>query len=143
MEHLAQTTKPQGTGSSHVSTRTLRVRAQSQSVGYHVTGALPGPTLLVAGHGDVVRTAYRRILALPNLPWIKGDLILTELNAARPEVDDVILDDVAGSLGPIDDTLLLFGTPAYHLTLYWTILRFCARYGMISGRGVPMRNPAP
>ena len=126
----------------HIAIREIDVNVGDQSVGYHITGSRRGPTLLVAGHGNAMQRVYRRILALPHLPWIRGSLVLVHLDDAKPWLDDSTLDDVSAQFGPIDDTLHLFGSATDHQELYWTVLRFCTQYGMISGRGVPMRDPA-
>ena len=111
------------------------------AIGHQISGSRRGPMLLVIGQDDVVAPVYRRIMALPRLPFIRGDLILAHFCAARPDLDNRILDHIEGQMGPVDDTLHLVGRSEDTAELYWSILRFCTQYGMISGRGVPVWHP--
>lgn len=124
-----------------VSIRQLHLPGCATPVGYHVAGMRRGPTLLVAGQGDVIGAAYRRILTLPSLPWIRGNLLLVHFEDKYPDLDTKILDEAATRFSAVDDTLHLIGSADDRQDVYWTILRFVAQYGMISGRGVQTHTP--
>lgn len=108
-------------------------------IGHHIVGHRRGPTLLVLGDRVVMEPVYRRILQLPSLPWIRGDLILGKLAGGQPALDDAMQRSITQHCGLIDDTLHLVGSTGDENALYWTVLQFCTQYGMISGRGVPQR----
>jgi len=127
---------------SYTAIREVFVPAGTDAVGYHVSGAQRGPTLLIASDAEVIQPVYRRVLALPNLPWLRGNLLLVRLGQTAGPCDAIMLDQLAAQFNPIDDVLHIAGSGSDQQALYWTILRFCAKYGMISGRGVPMRAPA-
>ncbi len=141
MEHARGHANPLQSIENGIVIRELPAMACSGPVGHHVCGSRRGPVLLVMGHERVMESVYRRILALPNLPWIRGELILAKLIDGQPGLDSVILDSIAMHCGPIDDTLHLIGDAENAQELYWTILRFCTQYGMITGRGVPRGHP--
>lgn len=98
-----------------------------QSDTKRVSGKRAGPTLYVHGRGDAVRAAYARVLALPNLAWFRGTLVLG--------------DSQATDTSELDASLRL-GAKREAQDAYWDILRFCTRFGMIAGRGVPMNTTA-
>lgn len=116
--------------------------ATGRVFGHRITGASAGPQLVVAGHGTAAMQVFLRLMAIPTLPWMRGRLVLIQLDA----MDDLI-HDISGltSLGPVDRTMILAdanGPDAngaddgllhrnYHL-----VLGVCTQLGMISGRGV-------
>lgn len=88
-----------------------------------VTGANPGPRLVVNGPPTTVESLANRLWDLPNLGSICGSLILRdERQAAVYDYPDDVLT--------VDHDL----TQAYRLTL-----GRMAHLGMISGRAVPAR----
>lgn len=107
--------------------------------GYRLTGAMAGPTLLVAGTCETAEMVFNRLMRIPTLPWMRGTLVLIRLDH---------LDDIAGdscklpTLGPIERTLVLpviDGGPEVEVQIrrtYHRVLRACADLGMIAGRGV-------
>lgn len=107
--------------------------------GYRLTGASAGPQLVVAGTCPSAEKVFDRLLAIPSLPWMRGNLVLIRLDAL-----DNLLGDLSSlsPLGPVDRTLVLPLPDAKELdetlTLhsYHMVLRACAELGMISGRGV-------
>lgn len=142
MEHMTITPPLQNDAPHHVAIRHIRL-PEGAPVGYQIAGLKRGPTLLVAGHGAGIAPAYRRILTLPNLSRIRGRLLLVQFDEGDSHSCAEILDQVAEEFAPIDDTLHLVCSAEDHTAVYWSILRFSAQYGMITGRGVPMHAAAP
>ena len=108
--------------------------------GHKLTGAHSGPNVLVAGHRNLVSGILERLIALPTLPWMRGAITLIIL-------EDLDFESYVQSLrtGPADlfDEILCLpytadreSTEDAALQGYRTILRQCARLGMIAGRGV-------
>jgi hypothetical protein len=109
-------------------------------VGYRVQGGRPGPHLLVGGFSPNADVIFDRFLDLPTLPWLSGSVSLLIVDA----LDESGCFETAAS-GPwskIDEILFLpFAgeEPEDKLAQrnsYWSILRACAKLGMIDGRGV-------
>lgn len=107
--------------------------------GYRVVGTKVGPQVVVAGCRAEAKDVFERLLAIPTLPWLRGNLVLILLDA----LDDIGRDiSKIESIGHIDRTIMLTESSAdeggeklkrenFHM-----ILRSCAELGMISGRGV-------
>lgn len=110
----------------------------ARAFGYRIGGARPGPTVVVAGYAPVAPGIYDRLLKLPTLPWMRGTLVLVTLDALDAAAID---EELVGQTGPVERILLL-PYPARSDSEreirrgYWTVLKTCARLGMISGRGV-------
>ena len=109
-------------------------------IGYRLGGAQPGPNVLVAGHAPIADTIYDRVMALPTLPWMYGKLYLIVLDA----LDKGTIGDPLNFVPEeqIDEVLFLpfcrqsaFADDAAKQG-YRTLLKTCARLGMINGRGV-------
>lgn len=107
--------------------------------GYRLVGASAGPQLVVAGHCEASSDVFERLLDIPTLPWIRGNLVLIRLDA----LDDLVLDiSSIAHIGVVDRTLILPDSgPDVERELmqrrnYHMILRTCAQLGMIAGRGV-------
>lgn len=107
--------------------------------GYRLVGATPGPQLVVAGHCAASADVFERLLDIPTLPWMRGNLVLIRLDA----LDDLVQDITSIShIGIVDRTVILpYGvaagdTDALKRRTYHQILRTCTQLGMISGRGV-------
>lgn len=143
MKHESLRPDPLNGLNCHISLRSLHVAVSDAAVGYQVAGSRAGPSLLVVGLGREADVAFRRILALPNLPWLRGTLSMMCLEDTDRGRDAVMLDQVSDKIGTIDGCLHVTGPMGHANEAYWTILRFCAGYGMISGRGVPKRPAAP
>lgn len=124
-----------------INIRSLQVPASTKPLGFRVTGHRAGPSVVVAGHGSDAQAFFRRLLMIESLPWLRGDLVLLSLDNHHTVPDEVVLDQVYAEMGRVDRTLHL--TDGKSADLYWTILRFLARVGMISGRGVPDWRPVP
>jgi len=112
-----------------------------KQLGLRIGGKYAGPKVLVAGHDPLTGMVCNRLLRLPTTHWLRGTLTLVDLNA---------FDDAAVSYhfsavteGPPDELLFLpFVADAALQEVavkegYWSILRLCAKLGMISGRGIP------
>ena len=108
--------------------------------GHKLTGANTGPSLLVAGHRNLVTAILDRLVGLPTLPWMRGAITLIIL-------EDLDFDAYShsmrmGQTDKFDEILCLPYTTDPESTAdaalqgYRTILRLCARLGMIAGRGV-------
>ena len=106
--------------------------------GYRIGGARPGPTVVVAGYAPVAPDIYDRLLKLPTLPWMRGTLVLVTLDTLDAAL---IEEELVGQIGPVERTIHLpypdrrDSEPEIRRG-YWTVLKACARLGMISGRGV-------
>ena len=107
--------------------------------GYRLVGASAGPQIVVAGTCSSAEKVFDRMLSIPTLPWMRGNLILVRLDA---------LDDFVGEIsalkpfGKIDRTLILPWTSdeetsdLFTRRSYHKVLRACADLGKIAGRGV-------
>ena len=116
--------------------RVIRSNGNGPVVGYHVSGRKAGPTLLVAAEAPGTHDVFRRLLSIPTLPWLRGNLFLLRFDGMCHSVAERTLEKMGSQLEDLDGSLFL--TESSDLQAgYWSILRFCARYGMISGRGVP------
>ncbi|WP_300062041.1 hypothetical protein [uncultured Roseobacter sp.] len=118
----------------------LTTRRCGAVFGYRLAGTAAGPRPVVAGLGNPAEQIFDRLLQIPTLPWIRGQLVLIRLDLLDNAPDD--LDSVM-AIGPVDRTLTL---PWYGLEDpsdselrrgCHHVLRACSRLGMISGRGVP------
>lgn len=117
---------------------------QGTVIGHRVGGTLAGPQVLVAGISPLSDLVYKRLLAIPTLGWMRGQLTLvnlTKLDAFELEVGD------AGIATETPDEVMFLPydcDPAHYDQVSkegcWAILRLCTQLGMISGRGV--RVPA-
>ncbi|WP_457086156.1 hypothetical protein [Marinovum sp. KMM 9879] len=112
--------------------------------GYRLVGASAGPQVAVLGTCAAAELAFDRLMHIPTLPWMKGNLILIQLDAlddALSQIDSLV------AIGPIDRTITLPRANQGGLSEaeirhhYQTILRACTELGMISGRGVPPATP--
>ena len=120
--------------------RVIKANGFGPVLGYHVAGCKAGPNLLVTAQEPHADEVFRRLLSIPTLPWLRGNLFLLHLDQTRhsvaeqmpemmPEMMNEYLENIDGQLCLTDLETAQAG--------YWTILRFCTQYGMISGRGVP------
>lgn len=107
--------------------------------GYRLVGALPGPQLVVAGICPAAARVFDRLLSIPTLPWMRGNLVMVQLDALEDLVGDI---SSMVELGPVDRTIVLPGgteTGGGELLIrrnYHAVLRACADLGMIAGKGV-------
>ncbi len=119
----------------------LQPAPDAPAMGYVLTGRLPGPTLVVADHGDLGRAVVARLRRLPTLPWMRGRIVVVSLDRLGAGDQARTLGGCIGSYDRIVH-LPLAGrggqTEAAAEQGYWAVLRMAARLGMISGRGVPM-----
>ena len=112
--------------------------------GHRIVGATAGPQVVVAGHCEAATDLFERLLKIPTLPWLRGNLVLIRLDA----LDDLVHDiSSIASIGTVDRTIILADTSSeevdefIHRRNYHTILRTCAQLGMIAGRGVARPMP--
>lgn len=111
-------------------------------IGHRVGGTLPGPQVLVAGISPLSDIAFQRLLAIPTLGWMRGQLTLvnlTKLDAFGLDVGD------AGVATETPDEVMFLpydADPVHHDDVAkegcWAVLRLLTQLGMISGRGVPI-----
>ncbi|MEO9898955.1 MAG: hypothetical protein ABJD13_13440 [Paracoccaceae bacterium] len=116
--------------------RTISINEGGPVIGYHVAGRKVGPNLLVAAQTNETNEVFRRLLSIPTLPWLRGNLFLLRLDNTRQSIAQLMPKVIGEHLTELDGQLLLTGRKSANAG-YWTILRFCTHYGMISGRGVP------
>ena len=109
----------------------LTADRSGETVGYRLPGVRHGPNVVIAVASHLMEPLTKRLAALPTLPWMRGALEIVDL--------DAVADEAWRPTRPIDATLSL---PS-HLPCeyaerdgYRTILRLCARLGMIEGRVV-------
>ena len=112
--------------------------------GHRLGGNRPGPALIVSGFEDLSREVYERLMALPSLRFVKGTLYLMYTDKLGEDIEAQVLSPKI--TGPIDDVLFLpfvasEANDSEEITkartdAFWAILAMCARYGMISGRGI-------
>ncbi len=110
---------------------------------YRLVGASAGPQVAVAGVCPSAGRVFDRLLSIPSLPWMRGNLILIRLDAL-----DNLLGELSSlsPLGEIDQTIILPWTDegaaddALIRRSYHMVLRACADLGMITGRGVVRSN---
>lgn len=106
-------------------------------IGFELTGAQAGPTILVAGISPLLEAVFDRLSALPTLPWMRGKIRMHILHHGEAETD--LAENI------IDEVLYLPGLVVPDLSEeaikdgYLSVLRLAARMGMISGRGVTGR----
>lgn len=105
--------------------------ATGRDIGLRLGGRRAGPTLLVATGPGLYNALNRRLSALPNLPWIRGSLLLVRLSAVQDSLDDEWIDDIVSLPQSATD-------PETIAQAYWTVLRKATALGMIDGRGVPV-----
>lgn len=106
--------------------------------GYQVGGVSAGPHLVVAGHGPIADLVFERIIALPTIGWIKGTLSLISLDALE---QPGLAFNLGNLIDPKPDEIHFLPyqlDKAFHTASaargYWSTLRLCCRFGMISGR---------
>ena len=112
----------------------------TRTVGFKLGGHHPGPRIVVAGYFPVADAVYDRLVGLPTIGWMHGSLILIRLN----ELGDQTLDtyaDLALDIRPDELIFLPYHSDAHNHEQavndgYWSILRLCAKLGMIAGRGI-------
>ena len=115
-------------------TEVLTAPSSGHLIGYRLPGYRPGPTVVIATSKALLEPVSSRLAALPTISWIRGTLILVDI--------DAIGDGAWGSPKFIDATLALpfyTGWEAAEAHGYWSILRICTHLGMIDGRGVTLR----
>ena len=111
--------------------------------GHRLIGSRAGPQIVAAGDCEMTDQVFDRLLSIPTLPWMRGNLILIRLNALHDIVENI---EALRPVGKIDRTVLLpwsdgSASDARRVTRgYHTILRACTDLGMIAGRGVSERS---
>ena len=95
-------------------------------VGWRHGGLRPGPRVVVAVAADLLGPLNDHLAALPSLPWMRGRIDLVS--------DDALVSGAWRPGGPVDATLSLMGGPAPEAAR--TLLRLCARLGIVAGRGL-------
>lgn len=118
----------------------LTTPSRATKLGCRPGGSRPGPKLRVAGRWPVAERVFARLLALPALPWLRGELVLIALEALDEVGAGAPID--APSASGVDEILFLphaattrFSDEAAREG-YRTVLRLCTQLGMIDGRGV-------
>lgn len=112
--------------------------------GYRLVGASAGPQVAVLGSCAAAELAFDRLMNIPTLPWMRGNLVLIQIDALDAAFSQI---DALESLGPIDRTITLprasavVPTEAEVRQYYQSVLRVCAELGMISGRGLSRSQP--
>ncbi len=110
-------------------------------IGHRIGGTLMGPHLLVAGLSPLSEVVFKKLLGIPTLAWMRGQLTLISLT----KVDAFGLDvgDAGIATQTPDEVMFLpyDPDPSHHDQVAregcLAVLRLCTQLGMISGRGVP------
>lgn len=118
----------------------LTAPISGMTIGYCFGGNKAGPNALIAGDAQLIDQIVDRLILLPTLPWMRGQLYLIKLDRIgytserdiRAHLDDVVVDELVmlPHLNPLDDETTQVQSG------YWTVLRLCSKLGMIDGRGV-------
>jgi hypothetical protein len=118
----------------------LSTSSRARKLGYRLGGSRPGPNVLVAGLSRVAEQVFEGLLALPTLPWLRGELVLIALEALDEEGPGGRVEALSET--GFDEILFLpyavkapFSEEAAREG-YRTVLRLCTQLGMIDGRGV-------
>jgi hypothetical protein len=111
-------------------------------IGCRVGGTVAGPHLLVAGLSPLSEVIFARLLSIPTLGWMRGQLTLINLSKLAHIGADLDAINAVGS-HPDEVMFLPYDPDPLHSEQvekegFWTVLRFCTQLGMISGRGVPV-----
>ncbi len=111
----------------------------STAFGYRLVGAKPGPQVVVAGICPAAEGVFERLLSIPTLRWMRGNLVVVRLDV----LDDLVQDiSSLAPLGVVDRTVVLpvadteEGNALRVGRNYHLVLRTCTELGMIAGRGV-------
>ena len=134
---MSQSQNPQPSDNAFV--ETLVLPGSDVPFGLRLNGASAGPQVVVAGTCDAAQTVFDRLLSIPTLPWMRGSLVMIQLETLDGMLGD--LSDIT-PLGPIDRTVVLpwaNNVEPDELQIrrnYHMVLRLCADMGMIAGRGV-------
>lgn len=95
-------------------------------IGYRLHGCYTGPTVVIAASEILLDPLASRFTALPTLPWMRGTLILVDI--------DAIGDGTWHPTHAIDATLALpvhSKSATAEMSGFRSILRLCNRLGMI------------
>lgn len=109
-------------------------------IGYCLGGGRPGPNLLISGFDPLISEIFEKLIEIPTLPWMWGQLYLVTLDALDAEYNGNPLEELNGIT--FDDVIFLpaldaaMDVPATAQDGYRTVLRACAGMGMIAGRGI-------
>lgn len=120
----------------------LTITSTNLVIGHRLIGASAGPQLVVAGVCPSADEVFQRILSIPTLPWMRGNLVLLRLDRLEDAAE--VLHEIS-YIGPIDRTIFLPWPDTETLSKplvrrsYHMVLRACAELGMIAGRGVNLR----
>jgi len=121
--------------------------------GFLIGGHSAGPNIVVAGSTRLTGQVYQRLLLLPTLSRLKGQLFLLDLDRLDGPDGIETVRDLLPEDAEIDGQLFLpfvgvddmWGDVQHGAVkeAYWSVLRLCAALGMISGRGIPEQPVAP
>ncbi|WP_286910886.1 hypothetical protein [Roseovarius sp.] len=121
----------------------LTITSTNLVIGHRLTGASAGPQLVVAGVCPSADAVFDRILSIPTLPWMRGNLVLLRLDRLEDAAE--MLHEIQ-HIGTIDRTIFLpwpdTEVPSKPLIRqsYHMVLRACTELGMIAGRGVKLQG---
>lgn len=118
----------------------LTADTSGEFIGYRFGGGRPGPNALIAADARLIEALSDRLVSLPTLPWMWGQLYLVALD----DVECRALKDVRLCLPDLTfDELVMLpyapGDDTHDISIdraYWATLRLCRQLGMIQGRGV-------
>ena len=118
----------------------LTSATSNQLIGYEIGGAVPGPTVVVAGFRQASEPSFDKIALIPSIARLKWRLLLVCLES----LDLTGIQELTElDLGFVDEILFLQAKPdeqkyePENVDLhFWKILRLCTDLGMISGRGI-------
>ncbi len=106
--------------------------------GYRLKGRSPGPQVVVAGSFSSASEVYDRLLQIPSLPWMRGSIVLVDLE----RLEAVAAHEKIDGIGAVDRTITLpwidpeVEDDAVVRSVCQMILGICAELGMVTGRGI-------
>ncbi|MGB5863689.1 MAG: hypothetical protein WBG95_05270 [Sulfitobacter sp.] len=112
----------------------LTTEISGEVIGYRFAGVQHGPSVLVAGHADLMAALFERINNLPTMPFSCGNLYMVTLDGI--ECSD--MTDIKRCLPEaiFDEVVMLPYASAPDLREfsvdrgYWAIVRLCQTLGM-------------
>jgi len=130
----------------------LRIPNERTRLGFRVGGHFAGPNALVSGHAELTRPVFQRLLLIPTLGWLRGNLFLITLEQLDHLSSVGNLSEILGANGPMDGQISLpslnmgkFSAPEQEELVRRgcvSALQLCARLGMIRGRGITSAGDA-
>lgn len=125
----------------------VRAPDSRSRVGVRFGGGFSGPNALVVGNADLIRPVVQRLILIPSLAWMRGNLFAIALEGLERLPSGHGLSEILSADGPIDGQITLPSLAMKSLghkarsemvrRSHRSALRLCTQLGMIRSRGVP------